>query len=115
MPAGGEDRIIYLYRFRPSPLCVIISRYNQWPERNLRAKGFSSMYCFARRPMRPEDYEEDHPYRLKYWKYFSWQGLIDDERRLGTPEEFIQTLEEYALSHPLTGQSKKEETKFVEE
>ena len=35
--------------------------------------------------------------------------------RLGTPEEFIQTLEEYASTHPLTGHPEMEEAKFLKE
>ena len=88
------------YLVNKKRICVV-ARWNEWKERNCRAHGFKSMTKVAQRDECELDKEEEHPYRLSYWTYESWEPLIADEREMCLSEEFIKRLAQLAATHPI--------------
>ena len=92
------NRSIIAYLVSTKRICVV-SRWSEWTTRNRRAHGFNSMTCVVTRPVTESDTQEDHPYRLSYWKYGHWAQVIEDEIALGTPTAFIDQLTTLATQH----------------
>lgn len=76
--------------------------FGLWLERNLVHRGVSKEIAFTRRVMtRDEALEDMVRTRMYCCSYDSWQALIDDDRKMGVPESFLQQLKEYQKRHPL--------------
>lgn len=83
----------YAYKDKPSRVIIV---FGNWPERNLKTIALKHEAPFLIRTMtREEAIDELMRLRFSSCRYEDWQTLIDDEKRLGTPAEFIEQLESY--------------------
>lgn len=94
------------YYYRNKRDVRLFMEYEQWNERNLKAKGCSSSLLFLRRDMTPmegEDYSGCR--RLHFEIYTCWDALLQDEARVEVPDEFIGKIVDFSKTHSLPGQS----------
>jgi asparagine synthetase A len=106
-------KVHYMYRFvkqHQQAFVVLIFDFKEWRDGSLKAHGFQNAYTIAVREATALDIEELTPYyRLHYVKYFDWNHLISDDRKLGVDEAFIARLQVLRKEYPLEQTEKGDE------
>jgi hypothetical protein len=75
---------------------MVLLDAGNWPERSRAHKGATKERYLCGRPMSQKEAEETiYKYRLTFYRYNSWAGLIEDEIEiLGEGHPFIERLRE---------------------
>jgi hypothetical protein len=101
MAAKKTDSVAYFYNHKKREVLVVL-QFNQWAVRNLRAKGILSMEHILTRPITPAEVDDlADCTRLHFYRYTTWPGLLEDERRVAVPDPIISRLKLYSTKHPL--------------
>ena len=86
---------------------VVVEDVNQWPARSMQHKGWIGPYAnlIASRDMTKQEIEDAKNQKRCYaCKYTSWKKLIEDEKKLNAPAEFIKNLTELSEKLKLNNQ-----------
>ena len=87
-------RLVYYYRVPRGRNAGIHVVFDQWPERVLQHRGYTTPRLLA---VRPTTYDEDQwlndCLRLQAFRYDDAGALVEEERRSGAPATFIERLQ----------------------